>query len=151
MVARDVRTHVCTRCPVLFVQGDHLTNPAFATLLTIFLRHVLTNPSDTQDSLSRCCGLGARRSSFPPSLLHEHSSFLVKTMMLPSFLERVGLLLVALLTRSVPRSCFRPGTRGPAPCGLFCTTFFGTLPSRMDGAVVLERVGLLLSAFHGVP
>ena len=148
-----------------------------------FLRHVLTNPSDTQDSLSRCCRLGARRSSSPPSLLHEHPSFLVKSMMLPAFLERVGLLLVAFLTRSVQRSCFRPGTRGSAPfvhhfllySSISC--FVAPLSSAhcfrsgaishgwccrpgarrsllvgvssclsmvMDGAVVLERVGLLL-------
>ena len=35
MATRDVRTHVCTWCPVAFLQGDHLTNRASATLLTI--------------------------------------------------------------------------------------------------------------------
>ena len=35
--------------------------------------------------------------------------FVVKTVMSPSFLERVGLHRVALLTRSALRTCFRPG------------------------------------------
>ena len=119
MATRDVRAPRVYSVSCAFLQGDHLTNPSSATLLTIFLRHVLTNPSDTQDSLPRCFRLGAPKFSSPPSLLHEHPSFVVKTMMLPSFLERVFLPLVALLTRSVPQSCFRPGTRGSAPCGLF--------------------------------
>ena len=68
-----------------------------------------------------------------------------------AFLERVGLLLVALLTRSVQRSCFRPGTRGFAPCGLFSPRSSAYSHSRMDGAFVLERVGLLSVGFPRGP
>ena len=126
------------------LQGDHHTNPSFATLPTIFLRHVLTSPSDSQDSSPRCFLLGARRSFSPPSLLQEQRPWSESDE--SSFLERAGLLLVALLTRSVSRSCFRPATRRSLSCCLCLRRSSGRLRCRTDGVVVLERVGLLLVA-----
>ena len=128
-----------------FLQGDHLTNPASATLLTISF--VMCSPiPQTHKTRFRdvavwgLAGLLLLRRFFTSIRRCCENDDV-------AFLERVGLLLVALLTRSVQRSCFRPGTRGSAPCDLFFTTFFGTLPPRMDGALVLELIGLLLVAF----
>ena len=128
------------------LQGDHHTNPSSATLLTIFLRHVLTSPSDSQDSPPRCFLLGARRSFSPPSLLQEHRPWSENDE--SSFLEREGLLLVGFLTRSVQRSRFRPGSRRSFSCCLYLRRSSGRLRCRTDGVVVLERVGLLLVAFQ---
>ena len=129
MATRDVRAPRVYSVSCAFLQGDHLTNPSSATLLTIFLRHVLTNPSDTQDSLPRCFRLGARRSFSPPSLLQEHRPWSHKTMNLPSWSAWV-FSLSAFLRRSGQRSYVawmvrRPGARRSSPCRFSMTIGHG--------------------------
>ena len=68
-----------------------------------------------------------------------------------AFLERVCLLPVAFLTSSVPRSCLRPATRGPAPCCSFSPRSSAHSLSRMGGAFVLEHAGLLPVGFPRCP
>ena len=151
MATRDVRAHVCTRCPVAFLQSDHLTNPASATLLTISF--VMCSPipqihkTHFRDvSVWELAGLFLLRRFFR-SIGHG-----LKTMFLPSWsawvfslsaflqgpcndlasvLGLVGLLHVVFIhdvLRHTPMShgwCHRPGARRSSPCRFSMTIGHG--------------------------
>ena len=116
MATRDAHPRVYS-VSCAFLHGDHLTNPASATLLTISF--VMCSPiPQTHKTRFRdvavwgLAGLLLLRRFFTSIRRCCENDDV-------AFLERVGLLLVGFLTRSVQRSCFRPGTRRSSPCGLF--------------------------------